>query len=182
MVIDGRSDAELVAAAAAGQQAAWNELVERYSDLMYRNSRAVGAEHSLAEDMVQLGWIKLLNRIDTLAEPGRVKGWLAIVVRNATRSELRRARRRDIGLDAIFGEATDDDPVADAERLLVMRALRSGFDELSDFCQDLLAMKFFDDLQHVEIADVIDTPLGTISKRVRDCLGSLRGFVEAGTP
>lgn len=176
---DERSDADLVAGAAGGDQGAWNELVERHSELIYRNSRAVGAEHSLAEDMMQEAWMRLLNRLDTLAQPERVKGWLCIVARNATRSELRRARRRDIGLDALFGAAAPDDPAADAEQLQMLRAMRSGFAKISDFCQDVLAMFFLDDLSHAEVADVLEIPIGTVSKRKRDCLASLQKHTEA---
>jgi len=166
-----RPDAELVRAAGGGDADAWGELVDRHSQLVFANSRAVGADPTLAQDITQLVWIRLLNRLDTIREPDKLRGWLAIVARNLTRSELRRSRTM-VGLDELFSvadpqaAAPDGEAVRDEEVRSVRRALR----EISERCRELLTLLFGAEMSYEEIAETTGMPLGSIGPTRQRCL------------
>ena len=61
-------DSRLIQDCLKGRQAAWDELVERYSRLIYSIPLRVGLSHSDADDVVQIVWGIVLRRLETLRE------------------------------------------------------------------------------------------------------------------
>lgn len=176
-----RADAELVRAAGDGEAAAWEELVDRYATLVYANARAVGADPSLAQDVSQLVWLRLLNRLDTIREPAKVKGWLAIVARNTARNELAR-RRPSVALDDVL-ERGDDRAVAPDEavaRADDARAVRRALAQLTDRCRELLTLLFHAELSYDEITEVMGMPIGSIGPTRQRCLASMAAHLDGG--
>ena len=82
----------IVAAAASGDDAAWNQLVDRYEGLVAARVRAVGGlAHQDYEDAAAATWLRLVDVIGTLRDRDAVGGWLATT---AYRESLRIARGR----------------------------------------------------------------------------------------
>lgn len=176
-----RSDEQLVVDAARGDATAWDGLVDRYANLVYANARAVGADRGLAEDVSQLVWMRLLNRLDTIREPAKVKGWLAVVARNTTRSELRR-RRPTVQLDELFVLA--DDAVTAPEEAVTrgedVASVRSALDRISERCRELLLLLFSAEMSYDEIVETTGMAIGSIGPTRRRCLDSLARQLEEG--
>lgn len=169
-----RSDEDLVRDAGSGDSTAWNELVERYAQLVFANARAVGADVALAQDVSQLVWMRLLNRLDTIRDPGKVKGWLAIVARNATRDELRR-RRPTTRVDDLFALEDDRavDPAEAAGRADDAAVVQRALTQISDRCRQLLTLLFSAAMNYDEVSAAMDMPIGSIGPTRRRCLDSL---------
>jgi len=101
--------AELVAAAAAGDEAAWDEIVSRYSPLLagviggYRLSPAV------RQDIAQIVWLRLVEKLDTLRDPQCLPGWLVTTARHEALRQIEqqsRVQSRD-PLDAYWVDQGD---------------------------------------------------------------------------
>ena len=73
-------DADLVARVRAGDQSAWEELVDRHSGLLWRLARSIVADDAAASDAMQTAWLRLLQSVDRIAEPAAVRGWLCTTV------------------------------------------------------------------------------------------------------
>jgi DNA-directed RNA polymerase specialized sigma24 family protein len=83
----------LVARAANGDQAAWNQLVERYGWMVWAVARAHGLGPADAGVASQVTWLLLTQHLGSLAQPERLGVWLhATVTREAFR--MRRLRGR----------------------------------------------------------------------------------------
>lgn len=97
----------VVAAAALGDEAAWNELVDRYERLVAARVRRVrGLAHQDYEDAAAATWLRLVDVAATLRDGEAVGGWLATT---AYREALRiaRARRRRSAMETeLIPEAT----------------------------------------------------------------------------
>ena len=78
------SDAQLVGRCRAGEAAAWNELVERFSRYVYAIAvRAYRlAEHD-AEDVFQDVFARAYERLGSLRDDAAIRPWLAQLTRNA---------------------------------------------------------------------------------------------------
>src|SRR5262249_17531275 len=86
--------AQLVRAAAGGDQAARNRRAERFNGLVgsvVRAHRLAGAD---ASDAVQTTWLRLVENLDRLQDPERVGAWLATTARRECLRTLRLSARQ----------------------------------------------------------------------------------------
>jgi DNA-directed RNA polymerase specialized sigma24 family protein len=84
---------ELVGAAATGDRQAWDELVDRYSGLLWSIAMAYRLGRADAADVVQTVWLRLLENLDKLRDPDRVGAWLATTARRECQRTLVRTSR-----------------------------------------------------------------------------------------
>jgi DNA-directed RNA polymerase specialized sigma24 family protein len=82
---------ELVARASAGDQGAWDQLVERYGGLVWKVARVHGLRHADASEVNQVTWLLLAQHLSLLPQPDRLGSWL---LRTATREAYRMGRLR----------------------------------------------------------------------------------------
>ncbi|MBB5960178.1 RNA polymerase sigma factor (sigma-70 family) [Saccharothrix tamanrassetensis] len=172
----GEDNAELLAAAARGDQAAWNELVARYGALLWSVARGFRLSTADCADVVQNTWLRLVENLDRVTEPERLAGWLATTARRECLQLLRRAGRRRES-DVPPPEVVDDTPPPD-EGLLVAerdRALWRAVDQLSDKCRQLIrTLMTTPPLSYLEVAALLDMPVGSIGPSRSRCLEQLR--------
>ncbi|MGZ4591698.1 MAG: RNA polymerase sigma factor, partial [Actinomycetes bacterium] len=84
---------ELVRAATAGDQSSWDELVDRFTGLVWHVARGHRLGEADAADVVQTVWLRLVESLPRLREPAAVAGWLATTARHESLRLLRRAGR-----------------------------------------------------------------------------------------
>ena len=87
--------ATLLQRAAAGDQLAWEQLVEQYAQLIWAITRDFKLAESDASEVAQTTWLRLLEHIDGLEYPARVGSWLAATARNECLRTIA-ARRKDL--------------------------------------------------------------------------------------
>ena len=180
MGVDVRS---LLAAASAGDQAAWDALVERYANLLWSIARAFRLSQTDAADVVQLTWLRLVENLDRITEPEHLAGWLSTTARRECLQLIRRSERhREIPATGTRAEAVDPAPPVD-ERLLRDerdRTLWGFFAELSERCQQLLrVLMATPPPEYAEVADALGMPIGSIGPTRQRCLKQLRELVGA---
>ena len=76
------SDEQLLKSAGAGDQSAWDALVDRYGGRVWAVARAHRLSSADAEDVFQVAFLRLVTHLDTIRDPGRVGAWLATTARN----------------------------------------------------------------------------------------------------
>jgi RNA polymerase sigma factor (sigma-70 family) len=86
------NDATLIRACLAGEQSAWNTLVERYSRLVYSVPRKLGLSDNDADDIFQVVFGIVLRKLETLRDHDRLAAWL---IRTTHREAYRLLRSRD---------------------------------------------------------------------------------------
>lgn len=177
---------ELLTAAAAGDEAAWSGLVDRYSRLVWHVIWLVGARGAVAEDIYQTTWLRLVEYRDRIRDPERLAGWLARTARNeATRQGKLAARQRPVdeidllGLAPVIDLTAAKEPghaVAEGD---VLTRIWSALERLGDDCRKLLGLlATAPDLTYREVAEVLDRPIGWIGPTRRRCLDKLAAVPE----
>jgi len=174
----------LVKGAAGGDRAAWESLVDAYGGLIWaitRNHRLLQGD---AADVSQTTWLRLLENIDRLNDPGRVGAWLATTARReCLRLTARRKRtvlvadENDLELDPLHTNTPElDDRLLLAER---DEALRAAFGTLNPRCRELLRLMLLDPApSYEEISAALGMPVGSIGPTRGRCLDKLRGLVK----
>ena len=176
---DHSSVVRLVARAADGDQAAWNEIVERYAPLVWSICTRYRLSSADTEDVGQSVWLLLIEHLGDLREPAALPGWLATTTRRECQRVVRAARRYDR-----FGPVLDelppppaDDTVIEEEIITAERnaALRAALGELAPGCRELLSMLITDPPpSYAEISATLQMPIGSIGPLRARCLERLR--------
>jgi RNA polymerase sigma factor (sigma-70 family) len=170
------SDSQLVARCRAGDQQAWNELVERFSRYVYAiATQAFRLPESDAEDVFQEVFARAYQHLDKLRDDSAVRPWLAQLTRRLCIDRLRaNARERPTGEDELgFPEGEDTLGLLD-EALTVHEALAAA----PGHCREILDRFFARDESYKTIGEALDLPPGTIASRISRCLARLRSFLE----
>ncbi len=164
------TDAQLVGRCRAGDAAAWNELVERFSRYVYAiATRAYRLSEHDAEDVFQEVFARTYERLGSLRDDAAVRPWLAQLTRNACVDRLR-ASAREQPAEEPHAEETD----AMLERLDDALDVHEGLAALSGDCREILDRFFARDESYRVIGEALDLPAGTIASRISRCLGKLR--------
>jgi RNA polymerase sigma factor (sigma-70 family) len=169
------SDRELVARCRAGDQEAWNELVERFSRYVYAISiQAFRLPEADAEDVFQEVFARAYQHLDKLRDDAAVRPWLAQLTRRLCIDRLRAgARERPVAEEELAVEADETLALLD-DALTVHEALAAA----PEHCREILDRFFARDESYKTIGEALDLPSGTIASRISRCLARLRAFLE----
>ena len=169
----------LVARVGNGDQEAWNEIIERYSPLVWNICLRYQLDRQDIDDVGQSVWLLLVEHIGSLREAAALPGWLATTTKHECLRVLRAARRHDhAGLppeDQIppdGGDSAIEQEIIRAER---DAALRAAFAELPPMCHELLSMLMSDQAPaYAEISARLGMAVGSIGPTRARCLERLR--------
>jgi len=174
----------LLTAAAEGDQAAWDRLVDRFSRLVWSVARGFRLSDADAADVCQTTWLRLVEHLQTINDPERLAGWLATTARRESISVLRK-RDREV---PVFDQPDDEDGDAeqDPERKTIAkdeyRELWSAFAALPERCRSLLRVLAVSPLDnYAQIAAALRMPVGSIGPTRARCLDRLRAKLVAVT-
>jgi RNA polymerase sigma factor (sigma-70 family) len=170
------TDAELVARCRAGEQAAWNELVDRFSRYVYAIAvQAFRLPSHDAEDVFQDVFARVYQHLDRLRDDAAIRPWIAQLTRRLCIDRLR-AGGREVVADPETLEPVDaDETLARLDEALVVRA---GLDAVGEPCREILDRFFCRDESYRAIGDAMSLPAGTIASRISRCLSKLRSVLE----
>lgn len=168
--------ARLVPAAQAGDPRAVAELVAAFD----RQLRAVAASFRLqpadVDDVLQITWMRLLERIHQLQEPAAIGGWLATTVRRECLRMLQRPVMEELTAEhpsaALEGGERPDDAALRAEQRATLRHAMRGLPDRHRRLMVLLAAE--PDLEYRRIGAALDMPIGSIGPIRQRCLDRLR--------
>jgi RNA polymerase sigma factor (sigma-70 family) len=166
---------ELVRRAAAGDQAAWEEIVERFTSLVWATARAHRLSRADAADVAQTTWLRLVENLDRIREPQALGAWLATTARRESLRVIRHGARESPKDDPDLFEPPAEDSLDD---LVIGRerggALWRAFARLSERCKALLRLLMSDDEPtYEEISGALGMPVGSIGPTRQRCLDRL---------
>jgi RNA polymerase sigma factor (sigma-70 family) len=168
--------AGLVLRARAGDQRAWDALVARFTGLLWSIARSFHLEQSVAADVVQASWLRLLEHLDDLVEPSRVGAWLATTARRES-MRVQKLSRREVASSFDHVQLPDDgQPAVDAALLDRERAaeLWAAFARIPPRCRRLLRVLMASPApSYQEVAGALDMPVGSIGPTRARCLEQL---------
>jgi RNA polymerase sigma-70 factor (ECF subfamily) len=169
-------ESSVIRRAQAGDQRAFQQLVETYHALVWRTARALLSEATAAEEVAQEAWLDVWRGLPAFRLDCPFRPWLLTVVANRSRKHARRHLVVAEPLDesALENTASASDGIAHALKHERSRELAQAVASLPAEQARVLALRYFADLDLVEIAAVTDAPLGTIKSRLHRALGTLR--------
>jgi RNA polymerase sigma factor (sigma-70 family) len=178
------SNTRLVADCLAGDERAWNALLERYKNLIYSIPLRYGAPHQDAADIFQAVCLDLFNELPRLRDAEALQGWLIKVTTHKCYHWKRRAAAGHEGefnegeLESLSGrEPIPAEAIAEIEREQIVREAIAG---LPARCREMIDLLFFESppMPYHEVARRLRLAKGSIGFIRGRCLQRLRKALE----
>lgn len=174
---------ELVRHARQGDQLAWNQIVARYSGLLWAVTRSYRLARAQADDVAQTCWLRLVEHLDRIQDPEHLGAWLATTARRESLRVLRAAAREAPVPDEVTASMLDIE--VDSPELLAVLSdqatrLWQAFRRLPEHCFRLLRSLLATPApSYAEVSAALGIPIGSIGPTRMRCLKLLRSQLEA---
>lgn len=166
------SDGELVRAAQAGERDALEQLLRRHQDRIHALARRLMADPTDALDAAQEAMIAVVRGLPSFDGRSAFTTWLYRVCTNACLDELRRRKRRPVGLLPEYepvehSSVTDLGPSVDlAEQATNRIVIDAALAQLAEDFRAPVVLRDLCQLDYAEIAEVLAIPPGTVRSRI----------------
>jgi RNA polymerase sigma-70 factor (ECF subfamily) len=170
-----RTEAELVAACRAGRREAFDELVSRYYDRIYRLAYAMAGANG-ASDLAQETFLAAVKSFANFRGDAQLATWLISILRNQYSLWLR--GRKKWALAPLEGEG---ERLPAPEPRAIEKGVREILDRVKELPEDLrttLVLFYVDGLKYSEIAQAMECPVGTVRSRLFEARERLKKLVE----
>ena len=183
----GLPDAEIARRVAGGDRNAFQLLMRRHNQLLYRTARSILKDDAEAEDAVQEAYLLAYRALDKFRGEAKLSTWLVRVVVNECIARLRKGKRRAevIRLGAqTEAEGQEAEPNMDDEkpeqpdqaaaRAQARRLLETKIDALPDAFRTVFLLRAVEDMGVEEVAACLGIPPATVRTRFFRAKGLLR--------
>ena len=178
-------DAALVAAIAAGDRDALARLYDAYSPLLFGLAKRILGDAAAAEDLIHDVFLEVWHHAaEYSAERGSVPAWLTVRTRSRALDRVGKSSRAARAVERASNEQPDASPPAAPTSVDGARVRQMAL-ALPDELVAVLDLAYFEGLSSSEIAERLNTPIGTVKSRMARALSQLRqamGAREGGTP
>jgi RNA polymerase sigma-70 factor (ECF subfamily) len=161
---DTRSDELLAIRCQLGERTAFDELITRWHEPIWRYLRRLTSSDDAASDLAQDTWLKVLRGIASLREPASLRAWLFGIARRVAMDRLRRQYVRTEDATAVIEDLAVQEADTDLEADLA--ALEAGMHSLPLREREMLALFYLRELTIEQIAALLEVPQGTVKSRL----------------
>jgi RNA polymerase sigma-70 factor (ECF subfamily) len=180
--VQERDDAELVRRTNRGELDAFEELVDRHRPVVVRvASRIVGSLE--AEDVSQDAFLRAFHRLEHFRGDAPFRSWLLRITHNAALDHIARRRPEPVDPDTLdtTEESASRPPAEQLETRERIERLERKLHGLSYQHRVALVLRDAEGLSYEEIADITDTPLGTVKGRLHRARQEFVEMLRANT-
>ena len=179
----------LVAAAQAGDAAAWEPLIARFEDFAVAAAVGLGGNLDAAQDIAQEAFVLAFRHLGSLDDPLAFPAWLLRLVRTAAGRRNRRRRPETVPLDAVA--LVDEHPSAEELAIAASEAsqVRAAVERLPEGERCVVALHYLAGLPYAEIASFLGISVSAAKKRgwsararLKDLLPMVTDALIAGRP
>ena len=175
-----KANENLLAKVASGDPEAFEELINKYGNLIWSIARRYLSNQNEAEDAVQEIFVALWQSAGRF-DPNKASEitFISMITRRRLIDNLRKNNKHKV-LKSIEDSLSDDvfsqksNLEENAEISLVIRALKKL--DIQD--QELLSLSIYQGYSHLEIAKLLNLPLGTVKTKIRRNLMKIRDDIK----
>jgi RNA polymerase sigma-70 factor, ECF subfamily len=177
------ADEDLISLVEGGDSAAFGALYDRHSCAAYSLAYRMMGERQAAEDLVQEVFLKVWRASGSYrVGRGSVRTWILSIVHNRGIDQLRSSasrRRTQEKVEASTPTSQPSEAFSEAWRNSQREQVREALRTLPPEQLKILKLAYFSGYTQVEMADLLDLPLGTVKGRMRLGLKKIKDYSES---
>jgi RNA polymerase sigma-70 factor (ECF subfamily) len=174
------NDKDLMRRFSSGEEAAFQELIDKYKNSLYSFLRRFLNQNDLVEDVFQETFIQLYISKNSFDLERPLRPWLFTIAANKARDVLRRIQRAnetnvgpmadagDVSIDDVFNSITSEKttPYDEIEKQETQRLVQGIISEMPDNLREILIFAYFEQFSYKHIAEILSIPIGTVKSRL----------------
>lgn len=151
-------------------------LFEENYDRAYNTAVAILSNKDLAKDAVQEAFSRALLKINTLNDKSKFSGWICSITKNICRDMLRQINRQNGEISSIYDEDGDVKNITELsdfnvpeiiyEDKEIRQEIKDCMDELDADSQQVINLRFFEELTYEEIAEHMNISVNTVKVKL----------------
>lgn len=165
-----------------------DRLIEQYQHRLYRYLLFLTGNASLAEDLFQETWVRVLERGGQYNGKSKFESWLFAIARNLVIDTSRRKRISSLEeLGDAEGDAPYDPPDEQSSSVLQVlvnreneQAVQMSLLKIPPYYREVLLLRFSEELRLEEISAVLARPVSTVKSRLYRGLAALKTALAEG--
>ena len=166
-----RSDEDLMAAVASGDETALTALIDRYAASVHAYLLRHSNSREDADDLLQETWVRVARSARSFDTTRRFRSWIYGIATNLARDRFRRQVTRERALRELSAHS----PATPGTDAVDRSELREHIAELPENMRAVLLLRYYEGMSETEMAEVLNVPRGTIKSRLHASLRRLRG-------
>src|SRR5918998_964109 len=175
------ADEDLISLVEAADADAFATLYDRHSRTAFSLAYRMMGERQASEDLAQDAFLKVWRAAGSYrAERGSVRTWILSIVHNRGIDQLRShasRRRTQEKIEASAASSQPSEAFAETWRSTQAEQVREALSTLPKEQLKILELAYFSSYTHVQIAELLNVPLGTVKGRMRLGLKKMRGLL-----
>ena len=160
----------------AGERNAFGMLIQRYSDPLYRHAVGMTGSPDVAEDILQVSFIKAYNHLSEVR--GRFDAWVFRIVANGCKDWLKNIRRTHLSYEEDDQPSGYETPEDELDRGELRSDLDRALSALPASLREAFVMKHVEGRSYEEMAELLDSTVGALKMRVHRAREALQALLE----
>ena len=177
------ADEDLISLVGQSDAEAFAVLYDRHSRAAYSLAYRMMGEKQAAEDLTQDAFLKIWRSATSYrAERGSVRTWLLSIVHNRAIDQLRSLgsrRRTQEKIEASAPKSQPSEAFAESWRNSQREQVLEALSTLPPEQLKILELASFSGYTHVQIAELLELPLGTVKGRMRLGLKKIKDYFDS---
>jgi len=159
---------------------ALSTFITRYQRRLFRYLVRMVTDSTVADDLFQQTWIRVMERIGQYDQDKSFQSWLFSIAHNLAIDHLRRRQPQSLEEAEFVEPSIYPDPSALDELVSLERSevLARALSRLPAPYREVLVLKFEEEMKVEEIADLLGAPISTVKSRLSRGLERLRKQFE----
>ena len=155
---------------------AFEQIVFRYRGLVWNSAYRIVVDRDLADDVSQESFAALHCNIHCLRNPDCLSAWLFAITSRLAKKQLKEKIRRNYIESQTAEMSSKGEPslLDHLSKTEIWAIVRQELGNMPDQCRQVLLLRFSSDLTHREIAQAMNSPLGSVSNQISKACDDLR--------
>ena len=163
-----------------GDHSTFERIVQTYQDRIYNLCRYLLGNPQDAEDAAQEVFIKAFRKLKDFQPEASLYTWLYRIGVNTCLDHKRKSRPEPFKNESLAEalSSTEPSPEGRYQSKEIGRAIQSALAQLSKNSRTIIVLKEIEGLSYEEIAEVMDTSVGTVKSRLSRTREELRSLLQ----
>jgi RNA polymerase sigma-70 factor (ECF subfamily) len=179
-----RGDEELVRIAQAGDTRAFDELVDRYRDKVYRLCFKILRHEDDAAEALQDAFLSAFRGIKNFKVESTFSTWLYRIATNASLMKYRKRRDNLVSLEQSQSQNEDAEtlqvadwstqPVEDVLNAETREVMEEGINRLPEDLRTVFVLRDVEEMSNAEVAEILELSVAAVKSRLHRARLTLR--------